>query len=84
MLDKNPVLFQCNSIVGERGDTVQVRLSGNKRSILSLYEVEIYAFPADLEVLLVESQSLENQALEHSVLAPGSKCPSKPQNKDKR
>ena len=23
MLDKNPVLFQCNSIVGERGDTVQ-------------------------------------------------------------
>lgn len=70
MLDKNPVLFQCNSIVGERGDTVQVRLSGNKRSILSLYEVEIYAFPADLEVLLVESQSLENQALEHSVLGP--------------
>ena len=52
--DGTPILFQCNSVVGLRGNLVRVIRYGKEISSLSLYEIEVYAHPNELGVLMAQ------------------------------
>lgn len=75
MPDKTPVLFQCNSVVGYRGDTIKIlRKPKNNRkendtSPLSIYEIEVYAHENDLNVIMAEGD-FGDRRMNHLLLGP--------------
>lgn len=52
--DRTPILFQCNSVVGIRGDIIRIIRFGEQPSALSLYEIEVYAHPNELGIIMAE------------------------------
>ena len=52
--DRTPILFQCNSVVGIRGDIIRIIRFGETPSSLSLYEIEVYAHPNELGIIMAE------------------------------